>query len=135
MYDSPFDLHKKTATDPGDLKRPGSQVATAAERWLEQNSSAPFFLSLHLCDLHTPYDLPPYQDRRRGETGYEAELVYVDRIIGGFEEFLERQRVFKKAAMSSPPITGRASKNTVKARTAISSIRVRFTCLSFFIGR
>jgi Tfp pilus assembly protein PilF len=97
VYDSPFDLHNKTVTDVGDLKRPGAHVAGAAMRWLEQNSSAPFFLFLHLYDLHTPYDLPQDPRLRHGETGYDAELVYVDRILGEFLWFLDRRELLNRA--------------------------------------
>jgi arylsulfatase A-like enzyme/tetratricopeptide (TPR) repeat protein len=93
VYDSPFDLHNKNVTDVGELKRSGAQVAAAAMRWLEHNSNAPFFLFLHLYDLHTPYDLPKDPSLRRGETGYEAELVYVDRVVGDFLGFLDRREL------------------------------------------
>jgi len=97
VYDSPFDLHNKSVTDVGDLKRPGAQVTAAAMRWLDQNANSPFFLFLHLYDLHTPYDLPPDRGRRRGETGYEAELAYVDRVLGDFLAFLERRGLLNRA--------------------------------------
>lgn len=97
VYDSPFDLHGKTATDVGDLKRPGMQVAQAAMQWLEHNSTGPFFLFLHLYDLHTPYDLPQDPHLRRGETGYEAELAYEDRVLGHFLTFLDRRSLLKRA--------------------------------------
>jgi choline-sulfatase len=97
VYDSPFDLHNKTTPDVGDLKRPGAQVAAAAMRWLDHRANSPFFLFLHLYDLHTPYDLPPDQRLRRGETGYEAELAYVDRVLGDFLAFLERRGLLNKS--------------------------------------
>jgi choline-sulfatase len=97
VYDSPFDLHSKTAADVGDLKRPGAQVAAAAMRWLDQNADSRFFLFLHLYDLHTPYDLPPDPRLRRGEAGYEAELAYVDRVLGDFLAFLERRDLLNKS--------------------------------------
>jgi len=88
VYDSPFDLHKKTVADAGDLKRRGARVTAAATHWLEQNANAPFFLFLHLYDLHTPYDLP-HGKPRGGEAGYNAELAYVDGVIGDFLAYLE----------------------------------------------
>ena len=97
VYDSPFDLHNKTVADAGDLKRPGAQVAAAAMHWLDQNANAPFFLFLHLYDLHTPYDLPPETRLRHGESGYEAELAYVDRVLGDFLAFLERRGLLNKS--------------------------------------
>ena len=97
VYDSPFDLHNKTVADVGDLKRPGAQVVATAIRWLDQNANSPFFLFLHLYDLHTPYDLPPDPRLRRGETAYEAELAYVDRVLGDLLAFLERCGLLKKS--------------------------------------
>ena len=96
VYDSPFDLHKKAVTDAGDLKRPGAQVAEAAMRWLDQNGNSPFFLFLHLYDLHTPYNLPSGVPRR-GEAGYRAELAYVDGVIGNFLAYLERSGLLNKS--------------------------------------
>jgi len=95
VYDSPFDRHNKAVADVGDLKRPGAQVVAAAIRWLDQNANAPFFLFLHLYDLHTPYDLGP--NSRDGETGYDAELAYVDRALGDFLAFLERRDLLNKS--------------------------------------
>jgi choline-sulfatase len=97
VYDSPFDLHNKTTVDVGDLKRPGAQVAAAAMRWLDRNGSSPFFLFLHLYDLHTPYDLPPDQRLRRGEAGYNAELAYVDRVLGDFLAYLQGRGILNRA--------------------------------------
>jgi tetratricopeptide (TPR) repeat protein len=97
VYDSPFDLHNKTVVDVGDLKRPGAQVAAAAMHWLDQNANSPFFLFLHLYDLHTPYDLPPETRIRHGEPGYEAELTYVDRVMGDFLAFLDRRGLLNKS--------------------------------------
>ena len=96
VYDSPFDLHKKTVVDAGDLKRPGAQVAEAAVRWLDQNGNAPFFLFLHLYDLHTPYNLPSGVPRR-ADAGYRAELTYVDGVIGGFLAYLDRRGLLNKS--------------------------------------
>src|SRR6266404_1795181 len=97
VYDGPVDLHNKTDTSPLERKRPGTQVAEAAMRWLEGNSSAPFFLFLHLYDLHLPYDLPQDPSLRHGETGYTAELGYEDRVLGDFLAFLERRKLLDKA--------------------------------------
>jgi arylsulfatase A-like enzyme/Flp pilus assembly protein TadD len=88
VYDGPLDLHNKTGTGPIERKRPGAQVADAAMRWVDQNKTAPFFLFLHLYDLHLPYDLPK---------GYEAELAYVDRVLGDFFAFLEGRGLMQKS--------------------------------------
>jgi choline-sulfatase len=88
VYDSPIDLHNKTIVGVGDRKRPGSQVVEAASHWLDNRSSAPIFLFLHLYDMHAPYDLPG---------GYDAELAYVDRVLGDFLANLDRRGLLEKA--------------------------------------
>ncbi|MFN7997242.1 MAG: sulfatase-like hydrolase/transferase [Bryobacteraceae bacterium] len=97
VYDGPLDVHNKTSAGVTERKRPGAQVAEAAMRWVDRNADAPFFLFLHLYDLHLPYDLPQDPNLRHGDTGYRAELAYVDRVIGDFLAFLERRRVMRKA--------------------------------------
>jgi len=97
VYDGPVDLHNKITAGPLERKRPGAQVAEAAKRWVESNASAPFFLFLHLYDLHLPYDLPQDPSLRHGETGYAAELAYVDRVLGDFLVFLDRRGLLRKA--------------------------------------
>ena len=97
VYDGPLDVHNKTKAGIVERKRPGAQVAEAAMRWVERNSSAPFFLFLHLYDLHTPYDLPQDPSLRHGETGYAAELAYVDQVLGDFLAFLDRRGLLKKS--------------------------------------
>jgi len=97
VYDGPVDLHNKTTTGMVERKRPGAQVTEAAMRWVERNSSVPFFLFLHLYDLHLPYDLPQDPSLRHGETGYAAELAYEDRVLGDFLAFLERRQLLQKA--------------------------------------
>ena len=88
VYDGPIDLHNKTSPAPVERKRPGAQVAEAAMRWLDRNSSAPFFLFLHLYDLHLPYDVPQ---------GYSGELAYEDRVVGDFVAYLQRTKLIEKA--------------------------------------
>ncbi len=96
VYDGPLDVHNNSA-GAVDHKRPGDQVTEAAKRWLERNSAAPFFLFLHLYDLHAPYSLPPDPSLRHGETGYQAELAYLDKLLGDFFAFLQHRGLFDKA--------------------------------------
>jgi tetratricopeptide (TPR) repeat protein len=96
FYDSPFDLRKLTGRNPGDVKRLGEAVVQSAERWIEANAGAPFFVFLHLYDLHTPYNLPPELEKRFGP-GYDGELAYVDDLLGRFWKFLQTKQVFDKA--------------------------------------
>ena len=97
LYDSAFDVQGDKETDSGDLKRPAERVTASAMKWLEANSSAPFFLFVHLFDLHTPYILPPAVRARFPQAGYDAALSYVDDTLGRFWDFLEKKELTRRA--------------------------------------
>lgn len=90
FYDSPFDLHKAGGTDVGDIKRPGGKVVDSAIQWMQENPKGPFFIFLHLYDLHSPYDVPQPCRVRFGES-YEGELRYVDMEVGRLWSFLSQK--------------------------------------------
>ncbi len=95
LYDSTFDLRKEKSTDAGDIKRLGGEVVRAAIEWMRTHSGSPFFVFLHLYDLHTPYNLLAAERARFGG-GYDGELQYVDEQVGRFKEFLAQQGLFQK---------------------------------------
>jgi choline-sulfatase len=97
VYEGPLDLHSQTAAGAVERKQPGAQVARDAMHWIEKNSDASFFLFLHLYDLHTPYSLPPDPGLRHGETGYTAELAYIDQVLGDFLSFLDQRHLLQKS--------------------------------------
>ena len=99
VYSSPFDLHKGVSTDPGDVKRLGEEVAQDAQAWLDQNAARPFFLFLHLYDLHTPYSLPQRLQARYGRPGYDSELRYVEGVLGEFIGFLQRRGLLETSLL------------------------------------
>ena len=86
-YDSPSASLNSGSSDPGDIKRKGEQVASAGEAWLNTHADRPFFLFLHLYDLHTPYNLSPAEEARYGK-GYNGELRYIDHVIGNLLDYL-----------------------------------------------
>lgn len=93
-YNSPAAPMNGGDTDPGDIKRKGEAVAQAGEAWLSANGSRPFFLFLHIYDLHTPYNLSSTEQAKYG-AGYSGELNYVDQVIGNFWEFLTSHELVK----------------------------------------
>lgn len=95
-YDSSFDLHRQQGRDTGEIKRLGEDVARAAIVWLNDNSDPRFFLFLHLYDLHKPYNFPATFHLRNGESEYDAEVRYVDKVLGGFWEFLSQKQLLEK---------------------------------------
>jgi arylsulfatase A-like enzyme/Tfp pilus assembly protein PilF len=86
-YDSPVVSLNSDSSDPGDIKRKGEAVAADAEAWIGTHSDRPFFLFLHLYDLHTPYNLSAGEEAKYGK-GYQGELGYIDHVIGGFWDYL-----------------------------------------------
>jgi tetratricopeptide (TPR) repeat protein len=66
-------------------------------KWLDENAGAPFFLFVHLFDLHTPYILPPSVQAKFPQGGYDAALSYVDDTLGRFWDFLEKKGLTRRA--------------------------------------
>jgi choline-sulfatase len=96
FYDSPFNLRRQRRPDPGDVKRSGDEVVRSACQWLQNNSAGPFFLFLHVYDLHLPYEIPG-QTIRQDASGYDDALAYEDRAIGRFLTFLRQEGLYSRA--------------------------------------
>jgi choline-sulfatase len=90
VYDSPFDLEAAKRANPFSisLRRDGALVVRAALLWLDANRGQPVFVFLHLYDLHTPYTLPEDVAPARGISRYDAQLEYVDQVLGRFQQAL-----------------------------------------------
>jgi choline-sulfatase len=95
-YDSPSASLNSDSTDPGDIKRKGEAVAEAGEAWLNTHSDRPFFLFLHLYDLHTPYNLSAAEEAKYGK-GYNGELSYIDHVIGNLWDYLAAHDLVNKS--------------------------------------
>ena len=96
IYDSPFRPPVDREADSADLKRLGEDVVDSAFRWIEKQAGAPFFLFLHLFDLHTPDNLPQAMRARFPGPRYQAELGYVDMVLGNFFDFLKKRGLYEK---------------------------------------
>jgi arylsulfatase A-like enzyme len=94
-YDSPFD--NRPVKGALDLKRPAAQVIDSAERWLDKNSGHPFFLFVHLFDLHEPYDPPAAYRACAPQSEYDQELAYVDDQIDRFHDYLAKSGLDRRA--------------------------------------
>jgi arylsulfatase A-like enzyme len=90
FYDSPFNFEALSpmsgsmffgaaSHNPsvGRDRRDGALVLRAARQWLAENRGQPVFAFVHLFDMHKPY-----------ATSYDAQLAYVDRLLGGFQQAL-----------------------------------------------
>jgi choline-sulfatase len=99
FYDSPFGDQSKAA-DAVALKRPAADVLAAARKWLAGRGSAsdaPFFLFVHLFDLHHPYNEPESFRAQYPASEYDAELAYTDSMLGEFWQFLKNQGLFLRS--------------------------------------
>ena len=97
VYDSPFALSGQAETDVVEVKRLGEDVTRSASAWIDKNSGSPFFVFVHLFDLHTPENLPPAVRARFPGPRYDAELGYVDEVLGKFWNLLRQRGVLDKA--------------------------------------
>ncbi len=64
-----------------EAERSGGEVVGAALTWLA-NTSAPFFLWVHLYDPHAPYEPPAEYRAKAGANPYDGEIAYVDAQVG-----------------------------------------------------
>jgi choline-sulfatase len=91
VYDSPFHIESGAAENPYSVRvrRDGALVIRAARQWLDANRAQPVFAFLHLFDLHTPYAAPAAAGRS-GSAAYDAELGYIDQLMGRLRDSLEQ---------------------------------------------
>jgi arylsulfatase A-like enzyme len=99
FYDSPFHLSSNAAENPYDVRvrRDAALVVRSAEQWLTANHGQPVFAFVHLFDLHTPYSRPAPARGRPAVAGYDAELEYVDQVLGRFREALVKQGLWDRS--------------------------------------
>jgi choline-sulfatase len=89
-YDSPFRGLSEVSQNPFavGIRRDGALVMRAARQWLAENHGQPVFAFLHLFDLHAPYAHGPAGEGTPNAAGYDAEIAYVDRLLGQFQQAL-----------------------------------------------
>jgi arylsulfatase A-like enzyme len=97
-YDSPFEAQGQVNPYSSRVRRDGALVLRAANAWLGAHRNQPVFIFIHLFDLHTPYKLKPANASNEPDTaGYDAELGYIDQILGRFRQSLIDNGWWKKS--------------------------------------
>jgi arylsulfatase A-like enzyme/Flp pilus assembly protein TadD len=98
-YDSPFGLETTGVLNPlaMSLRRDGALVVRAALQWMGAHHGQPVFIFVHLFDLHFPYTLPAEVARQQGISRYDAQLEYVDQVMGHFQQELMRTGWWEKS--------------------------------------
>lgn len=97
LYDSPFSTSAATGDNPysSRVRRDGALVLRAATQWLTTHQGQPVFAFVHLFDLHAPYKVSGNNSALPERRGYDAEIQYVDQILGRFlsADFLKNSLV------------------------------------------
>lgn len=62
--------------------RAADVTADHAIRWLQQQTSKPFFLWVHFYDAHFPYDPPSAFRKQYPQDPYDAEIAFEDQQLG-----------------------------------------------------
>jgi len=99
-YDSPFGAQAGRPANPysARVRRDGAIVLRAATQWLAAHQGRQVFLFIHLFDLHTPYRLATAKGSNEPEiAGYDAELAYVDQLLGRFQQSLAQNGWWQKS--------------------------------------
>ncbi|HLI82993.1 MAG TPA: sulfatase-like hydrolase/transferase [Bryobacteraceae bacterium] len=89
VYDSPFDP-AGGSRNPYSMRvrRDGALVLRAARQYLETHRGQKVFVFVHLFDLHAPYARAAAAGPLPRAAGYDAELAYVDGLLGRFRQAL-----------------------------------------------
>jgi len=99
-YDSPFGAAAAAEESPysSRIRRDGALVLRAATQWLKAHKGEPVFTFIHLFDLHAPYRLQAAPNSALPAlAGYDAELRYVDEILGRLRQTLEKDDWWQRA--------------------------------------
>jgi arylsulfatase A-like enzyme/Tfp pilus assembly protein PilF len=99
-YYDDFDPRALAGANLASAQRDGAQTVAAASAWLDRHpTDRPFFLWLHLYDAHDPYTPPePFASRYPGRP-YEAEIAYLDELVGRLRGALERRPRWDRTAL------------------------------------
>jgi len=90
LYD---DTMTRTPADgrEGHTERRADEVVDAALGWLSGRDDGPFFLWVHVFDVHDPYEAPAPFGGRHAEP-YDDEVAYTDDVLGRlFDALMKRE--------------------------------------------
>jgi len=81
----------------GEIQRAGEETLERALAWID-GAPQPFFLLLHLYDIHTPWRPPEPFASRYGQT-YEGETAYADMLVGRLIAELRARKLYDDATI------------------------------------
>lgn len=102
-YDSPFFATGEQTAGPYSVRvrRDGALVIHSALNWLTSRQNGPAFAFIHLFDLHTPYAVRGFSGQRLlpNAPGYDAEIQYVDELLGHLKDTLVRRGLWQRSVV------------------------------------
>jgi len=95
-----FEVYDDGRTEGNDApkRRCGSDVIDRARAWIDALDRRPFFLWVHLYDVHAPQTLPMDVRRAYGDR-YEGGIAYVDTQIARLLAALERRQLLSNTVV------------------------------------
>ena len=81
----------------GEIQRAGAETLERALAWIDR-APRPFFLFLHLYDIHTPWRPPEPFASRYGQT-YDGEIAYADMLVGRLVAELRARQLYDDATI------------------------------------
>jgi arylsulfatase A-like enzyme/Flp pilus assembly protein TadD len=83
----------------GAPERRAELVVGRATQWLATVGDAPFFVWIHLYDPHLPYAAPEAFASAHPKQPYDAEVAYVDHVVGQLLDALDRARLGERTSV------------------------------------
>jgi arylsulfatase A-like enzyme/predicted Zn-dependent protease len=96
-----FDPQQVASANLASAQRDGAETVAAATAWLDARpAERPFFLWVHLYDAHDPYTPPEPYASRYPDRPYEAEIAYLDELVGRLRAALEARGLLASTALA-----------------------------------
>ncbi len=96
-WDDEFDAASSEA-GIGEIQRDGALTVERARQWVGHQEDGQFFLFVHLFEPHLPYSAPePYASEY--PSAYDAEIAYVDSVVGELFEELDARGLYEDATV------------------------------------
>jgi arylsulfatase A-like enzyme/Flp pilus assembly protein TadD len=83
-FDHYDDRFNRSPASLAFAERRAEDVVGAAKDWIRNQTSAPYFVWVHLFDPHAPYESPePFRSQYGDSYAYAGEIAYVDHALEG----------------------------------------------------
>jgi choline-sulfatase len=100
VYNAGFHRQKTGERREASMQRRGEVTLGYALQWLDQQKGGPFFLWFHLWDAHDPYNPPEPFRSRFPNTPYNADIAYVDSVVGKLLDYLRSQGLYENTLIA-----------------------------------